>query len=351
MKKIFVGLLAFGLLGLLTVADPLVKVSYYPAWINHWEDAGPLVAKYLGFYEEVGLDVSIFPGGPDLNPLTRMLNDHNVSFATSYNWLVLMARIDQKVPLKVVATDFQEPALHLVSWKEITSPQDLYGEIIEVWPGYEYPLLCYLGKDHFYYPIYGTSPGTDKAIVQNQGASMERFLTYQVTASHAMIYNELITVVNAHGFNTIEDYWQAEEKPFYVYRYGDLDPDLAWDENSLVTTEDTLRNHPDIVQKFVTTTYQGWLWVMTHDPEEVFEILLTFNSSLDHDHEIAGGIEINKLMINENVQKFWLGYVDSSTWLPMARRLFEAGLISDMPTEEEINAAYRWIPSNVFPPE
>jgi len=351
MKRMIVGILVLGTVGFFAAGENLVSISYYPAWINHWEDAGPLVAKYLGFYEEAGLDVSIFPGGPDLNPLTRMLNDTNIAFATSYNWLVLIARIDQKVPLKVIATDFQDPALHLISWEEITSPQDLYGKIVEVWPGYEYPLLCYLGEGHFYYPVYGTSPGPEKAIVQNQGGSMERFLAHQVTASHAMIYNELITVIHALGFDTLEEYWQTEEKPFYTYRFGDLDSGLAWDENSLVTTESTLRDHFDVVEAFVSATYRGWYWVLTHNPQEVFEILLTYNSSLEREHEIPGGLEINKLLVNENTREHGLGYIDTSTWLPMAHRLYGAGLISRMLTEEEVRAAYQWVPSGVFPPE
>lgn len=351
MRNVAVGLLIIGVVGTLGLAGTLVPVSYYPAWINHWEDAGPLVAKYLGFYEEAGLDVTIYPGGPNLSPLSRMLNDRNIAFATAYNWQVLIARIEQGTPLKVIATDFQDPALHLVSWIPINSPEDLYGRKVEVWPTYEHPLLCYLGKDHFFYPAYPSSPGPEKAIVQDQGGNMARFLARQVTASHAMIYNELITVLNAFGFNSLEEYLGADEKYFYVYRYGDLDPELAWDENSLITTETTLFNYPEIVQKFVTATYQGWHWVMTHDPEDVFAILYTFNDSLEHDHEIAGGIEINKLMVNENTVEFGLGYVDPSTWLPMARRLFEAGLINKMSTGEEVEAAYQWVPSNVFPPE
>ena len=333
------------------LANGLIEVHYYPAWINHWEDAGPLVAKYLGFYEEVGLDVTIFPGGPDLNPLVRMLNDRTIAFATSYNWLVLIARIEQGVPFKVIATDFQDPALHLVSWIPIKEPADLAGKIIEVWPGYEHPLLCFLGKDRYYYPVYGGSPGRNKAIIQNQGASMERFLAKQVDASHAMVYNELLTVIHALGFKTLKEFWLSEDKPFYVYRFEELDPDLAWDENSLVTTEIILKEHPEVVRKFVMATYKGWQWVLRADPEEVFQILLTFNDALDKEHEIEGGMEINKLLVNLNTRKYGLGYIDPEPWQKMAERLYLAGFLSRMPTYQEIIQAYQWIPSGIFPPE
>ena len=341
---VLLGLLVFGFMG---VGRELVEVHYYPAWIDHWENAGPLVAIALGFYEEVGLDVRDFPGGPELNPLERMVNDRAIAFATSYNWLVLKVRLEQEVPLVVIATDFQNPALHLVSWLPIEKPSDLFGKRVEVWPGYDYPLRCFLGKEQ------------DRVLIENQGAEMGRFFERRVDASHAMIYNELLTVLHHYGFEGIQAYYQASEETwaekqrFYIYRFGELDEELAWDENSLVTTEDVFYNHPDVVQRFITATYRGWYWVMTHDPEKVFEILLQSNSTLIErkDLEIAGGIEINKLMINANTRHYGLGYMDPEPWVNMAERLFEAGLLERMPSVSEILALYHPVASGVFPPE
>jgi len=324
----------------LWAGESLTKVSYYPAWINHWENAGVLVAisDQTKFYQDAELKVSDYAGGPALNPIERMLNDHDISFATSYSWLVLMARINQGLDnLIVIATDFQSPALYLVTWFPIKEKKDLFGRTIEVWQGYEYPLLAYLGEDK------------QKVNICYQGASMEPFLLKQVDGAHAMIYNELLTVLHEYGFNNLEEYYAAEKKPFYVYSFGELDPEIAWEENSLITTKDTLYKYPEIVQRFVSATYQGWRWVMTHDAEKIVDIMLVFNNSLDRSHEIASGIEINKLMVNENTELYGLGYINPDSWISMANKLFEAGVLDKMPTVAELMDIYSPIPSGVFP--
>lgn len=361
-KKALILLLAVGVLTLgpmiSTTAESLTEVVYFPAWIDHWENAGPLVAIEKRFYEEEGLKVVDKPGGPGLNPLNRMLSSKKIAFATYYDEFVFKAREERGVDLKVVATDFQSPALHLISWAPIDSKEDLFDKKVEVWPGYDYPLRSFLGKDQ------------DKVEILNQGGSMERFLAKQVNASSAMIYNELILVLNRLGVG-IENYKpdkvkytvNLDEKTdsrykkiesgdhFYVYRYGQLDPDLTWNENSLVTTTKTLQKHPEVIKGFVHATYKGWRWAMTHDPQEVAEILTKFNSSLDPDHEIAGGKQIDKIMIDKNVCEYGLGYLDFTAWKPMVEKMFKAGLLKEEPTEKEIWSSFHYIPSKVFPPK
>ena len=44
------------------------KVTLQLKWVTQAQFAGYYVAKDKGFYEEEGLDVTIKPGGPDINP-------------------------------------------------------------------------------------------------------------------------------------------------------------------------------------------------------------------------------------------------------------------------------------------
>lgn len=348
MKQIKAAFVVLALLGVMLMAgqaEDLVEVSFYPAWIDHWENGGALVAVDQAFYEEVGLKVKDLPGGPGLNPLNRMLNDNKIAFATYYDWFVLKANMERGVDLAVVATDFQRPALHLVSHFPIKSKEDLFGKKVEVWTGYDFPLRTFLGQDQ------------KKVDILNQGASMERFFDGQVDASSAMIYNELILVFRHYGIG-IENYSPDKTEyetntgdKIYVYRYGQLNPNLAWNENSLVTERKTLEEHPEVVKKFVHATYKGWRWTMTHSPDEVVEILLRFNSSLDASHEKAGGQKIEGIMIDANVCEYGLGYVDFTAWKPMAEMLYKAGLLESKPTSEDIWSSHYYIPSLVFPPE
>ena len=44
------------------------KLTLQLKWVTQAQFAGYFVAKDKGFYKEVGLDVTIKPGGPDINP-------------------------------------------------------------------------------------------------------------------------------------------------------------------------------------------------------------------------------------------------------------------------------------------
>jgi NitT/TauT family transport system substrate-binding protein len=341
MKKALIILSVFVLtIGALSFAKDVTSVNYYPAWFDHWENAGPLVAITEGIYEDFGLQVSDFPGGPKLDPITRMLDDRKISFCTSYSWIALVAYIEQGFDnLRVISTDFQDSALYLVTWFPVRSKEDLFGKKIECWINYQYPLFAYLGEDY------------EKINFFPQEGTMERFLSKQVDGSHAMIYNELLTLLDEFDIPSLDSYYAMEDKPFYIYKYSELDPTIAWGENSLITTRETISEHPSVVQDFVTATYAGWKWVMKEDPDKVVDIILIYNDLLDRSREIVGGKKINQLMVNDNTREYGLGYIDISTWTDMGERLYEAGLISRMPTAEDILNFYHPVASGVFPPE
>ncbi|HEY5598741.1 MAG TPA: ABC transporter substrate-binding protein, partial [Kiloniellales bacterium] len=51
-----------------TAAHAAEKVTLQLKWVTQAQFAGYYVAKDKGFYDEVGLDVTINPGGPDIAP-------------------------------------------------------------------------------------------------------------------------------------------------------------------------------------------------------------------------------------------------------------------------------------------
>src|SRR3989337_4554037 len=51
-----------------SAAEAAEKLTLQLKWVPRAQFAGYFVAKDKGFYDEVGLDVTIKPGGPDINP-------------------------------------------------------------------------------------------------------------------------------------------------------------------------------------------------------------------------------------------------------------------------------------------
>jgi NitT/TauT family transport system substrate-binding protein len=52
-----------------------------------------------------------------------------IALGVDYPYNVLEAREKQKLPLVVVAHDFQKSAVRLISWKELRSPRDIEGTV------------------------------------------------------------------------------------------------------------------------------------------------------------------------------------------------------------------------------
>ena len=60
--------LAAALVGSTIAAQAADKLVLQLKWVTQAQFAGYYVAKDKGLYKDVGLDVEIKPGGPDINP-------------------------------------------------------------------------------------------------------------------------------------------------------------------------------------------------------------------------------------------------------------------------------------------
>src|SRR5690349_18158011 len=59
---------AVALFGGVSAAAAKDKLTLQLKWVTQAQFAGYYVAQDKGFYDEAGLDVTIKPGGPDINP-------------------------------------------------------------------------------------------------------------------------------------------------------------------------------------------------------------------------------------------------------------------------------------------
>lgn len=314
------GLLAWGLWG--TAQSNLTKATIIESWFIHAESIGDPVAVDKGFYKEAGLDVTVVPGGPGLSPIDRVMAEAKAGklvLGIDYPYNLLEARQKQKLPLVIVAADFQESAMRILSWQPIAKPADIKGTFA-TWIGYDKPIKAVVGK------------GWEKQIqvVNQQGdpATLGGWLAKQYPYASAMIYNEVMVAQK-----------QAKEK-YYLYSYKDFGVD--WPENVLFTTEDVLKKYPGEVRKFVQARYKGFRYALDN-PQEAGRILAKYNPNLDIPFELAGLEQIKKIMVTPDTQKNGLGYVNTAKLQKMAQQLQAAGLLDSASLGGFVNA----IPSGV----
>ncbi|TMV53934.1 ABC transporter substrate-binding protein, partial [Thioclava sp. BHET1] len=99
--------LAAGLTLAAGAAQALDKVSFGTNWLPEAEHGGYYQAVADGTYKACGLDVTIVPGGPQVNN-QAMLMAGRITFNMAGNLLIPFSAVKEGIPIKVVAADFQK---------------------------------------------------------------------------------------------------------------------------------------------------------------------------------------------------------------------------------------------------
>jgi NitT/TauT family transport system substrate-binding protein len=246
-------------LGIGSAAEAADELTLQLKWVTQSQFAGYYVAKDKGFYEEAGLEVTIKPGGPDINP-SQVIAGGGADVVIDWMPSALATR-EKGVPLVNIAQPFQKSGMMLTCRKEtgIKSPADFKGRTLGVWfGGNEYPFLSWMSKLGL-----STSGGGDGVTVLKQGFNVDPLLQKQADCISTMTYNEYWQVIDA-GI-------PAEE--LVVFKYEDQG--VATLEDGIYTLESSLKEQAmvDKLARFVKASMRGWEWAVKN-PDEAAEIVL-----------------------------------------------------------------------------
>ncbi len=92
------------------------KVSIVETWSISSESMGDPVGIDKGFFGNLQVQIVNSPGQSPIDRVLALARAGEIVFGIDYPYNVLEARETQKLPLVVVAHDFQKSALHLLSW-------------------------------------------------------------------------------------------------------------------------------------------------------------------------------------------------------------------------------------------
>src|SRR5712671_5888152 len=109
------------------------KVTLQLKWVTQAQFAGYYVAKDKGFYKELGLDVTVKPGGPDVNP-SQVIAGGGADVIVDWMPSALATR-EKGVPLINIAQVFQRSGMMLTCRVDsgIKAPTDFKGRKLGVW--------------------------------------------------------------------------------------------------------------------------------------------------------------------------------------------------------------------------
>jgi len=266
-EKILVGavaLLAAGTLG----AAANEKVTFGTNWLAEPEHGGYYQAVADGTYAACGLDVTIMQGGPQVSGRPMLLAG-KIDFYMGGNLLSAFDAVQQGIPMRVVAADFQKDPQVIMSQP---------GQGLDKWEDLK---------------------NADQYIIGDEGA--QTFFQWMITdlgydAAKRVPYTFNPAPFIANNKSIQQGYVTSE--PFAVQKQGGFMPnqfllaDYGWDTYSTTVEvmQDTIDKRPEVVQCFVDGSAKGWYNYLYGDNKAANAMIKKDNPDMT-DEQISFSIE------------------------------------------------------------
>ena len=299
----------------------LTEVSLQLQWVPQSQFAGYFAARDLGFYEDVGLDVTIVDGGLDIVPAT-VLDSGAADFAISWVPRGLVPR-EEGLNITNIAQVFERSGTLQVSLADsgITEVADLAGTNVGNWGfGNEFEMLAGLRANDL-------DPDSDVTLVQ-QDFSMVALLSGDVDAAQAMIYNEYALVLETTNPDTGELY-QPED--LNIIDWNDVGTamlqDAIWADADRLEDDAAYR---ETAVSFVEASLRGWIHCRDNQ-QECVDVVVAAEPPF-------GGPGHQAWMMNEINGLIWpssggVGRIDQGLWDQTVEIATAEGILTAAPTD------------------
>jgi NitT/TauT family transport system substrate-binding protein len=204
------------------------------SWLPDPQHGGYYQAAATGIYAKHGLDVTILPGGPQTNS-QLMLMGGQIDFRVASSSASAFNYAQQKLPVVVIAASFQKEPSILLSHPGVDSLPAMKGKPVE------------LGQQSVdtWWRFLVAKYGFDQSQVRPYTFSLAPFLADPNMVQQGYVTSEPFLVEKQAGF-----------KP-NVFMVADV-ADYNSYAQTLETTASMIAAKPDLVQRFVDATIEGW---------------------------------------------------------------------------------------------
>lgn len=292
-------------------ADIAVQLS----WSHTIEFSGFYMAEAKGYYGTENLNVTLAPGGYDdtgnFIDTIAAVTSGQAQFGLIEAAVLLQAR-EAGTPVVALATIYQIHPQSLVSLaaNNITRPADLIGKTVSTSPD---SLVVYRAMM--------ASQGLDESQVnwvERTDFTINPLVNGEVDVIDGWVTNEVVSLTM--GGYEINNILPSE--------YG-----INFYPNVIFTTEETLQNRPDLVERFVRATVRG-MQAAVADPSESAALSVSYNSGLNQSVETEA---MNRSLALISPATSEPGLMTAETWDYMYQTLLEAGVLAK---EQDVTKAY-----------
>ena len=292
--------LAFLLFALATLnaapAQALDKVRFGTNWVAEAEHGGFYQALADGTYKQYGLDVTIVPGGPNINNRI-LLPVGKLDFFMSANSLQTFDAVEHNIPTVAVAASFQKDPQVLIARPDVKAFEDLK------------KLTLFVSKEGIvtYFQWLKAEYGFDEKKVKPYTFNAQPFLADKHSAMEGYVTSEPYAIEKRAGFKP--SVFLLADHGFN--RYSTL----------IETRRDLVDKRPDLVQRFVDASAIGWYHylygdnrpgnalIKQHNPEMTDDQLAYSVAKMKEDGIVDSG-ETLKLGIGAMTDVHWTSFYD-----------------------------------------
>ncbi|MES0097951.1 ABC transporter substrate-binding protein [Mesorhizobium sp. M0019] len=244
------------------------KVTFGTNWLAEPEHGGYYQAVVDGTYAACGIDVTIMQGGPQVSGRPLLLAG-KIDFYMGGNLLSAFDAVQQGIPMRVVAADFQKDPQVIMSHP---------GQGLDKWEDLKNAEQYILGDEgaQTFFQWMVTDLGFDAAKRAPYTFNPAPFIANKKSIQQGYVTSEPFAVQKQGGFTPNQ---------FLLADYG-------WDTyaTTVETMQETVDKRPEVVQCFVDGSAKGWYNYLYGDNKAANEMIKKENPDMT-DEQIAFSIE------------------------------------------------------------
>lgn len=267
------------------------KLTFQYSWIPTGEYAPYSAGIALGYYKEVGIDLSVVTGRGSGDAVKKVaggaapIGDGDIS-------ALMAARVREKAPVKCVMGQHTESphSLFVLEDSGIKTMKDIEGKTLVTTPG---------NSHYIYFPIVAKTNGID--------ASKVKWITSDASAMAPMLIAGKVDGAPLFATHHYYQNKQAEKvgKKIRVIPFADYGFKIY--SYCLYAHEDFIKNQPDMLRRFLAATQKSFLWAKDN-VDEAAKLHNQRHPEVAAD-DAAGSMRImNKYMFNDATTRDGFGY-------------------------------------------
>jgi NitT/TauT family transport system substrate-binding protein len=304
MKRLIAVFMGFSAVLAVPMAHALDKVRFGTNWVAEAEHGGFYQALADGTYRKYGLDVTIVPGGPNINNRI-LLPVGKLDFFMSANSLQSFDAVEHNVPTIAVAASFQKDPQVFVAHPDVKTFADLKSRTLFVSKEGMASYFQWLKADY----------GFDESRVKPYTFNAQPFLANKHSAMQGYVTSEPYAIEKQGGFKPV------------VFLLADQGFDAY---STLVETRrDLVEKQPDLVQRFVDASAIGWYHYIYGDSRPGNDLIKKQNPEMTDallSYSIAKLKEYGIVDSGASL-KLGIGAMTDARWKSFFDRMVHAGVV------------------------